>query len=152
MSIDSADRSVMPENDEIIAVADVVETTDADTTTLTDDSIDAIDVIDSLDETELDEAAEDDGLAVPDADVGDDLAEAEARQGKLRAQGDGAGATTADGLALNDECAGVVIVEELRDGGDDGHLNRKPIGRHVRNDIQRGAEGEGAYAIADLGG
>ncbi|HEY3479493.1 MAG TPA: DEAD/DEAH box helicase, partial [Streptomyces sp.] len=42
MSIDSADRSVMPENDEIIAVNEAADTTDADTATLTTTTDDAI--------------------------------------------------------------------------------------------------------------
>ncbi|MFF7193003.1 DEAD/DEAH box helicase [Streptomyces sp. NPDC008079] len=52
MSIDSADRSVMPENDEILAVADVVDITTADTAENTDitditGADDATDVLDT---------------------------------------------------------------------------------------------------------
>ncbi|MFF7155278.1 DEAD/DEAH box helicase [Streptomyces sp. NPDC008139] len=77
MSIDSADRSVMPENDEILAVADVVDITTADTAENTDitditgaddasDVLDAdvTDITDVLDaDTEAD--AEDDTDAEP---------------------------------------------------------------------------------------
>ncbi|MFJ2632115.1 DEAD/DEAH box helicase [Streptomyces sp. NPDC087422] len=65
MSIDSADRSVMPENDEILAVADVVDITTADTAENTDitgagittgitDVIDADTEADAEDDTDTD--------------------------------------------------------------------------------------------------
>ncbi|MFJ4409482.1 DEAD/DEAH box helicase [Streptomyces sp. NPDC088910] len=80
MSIDSADRSVMPENDEILAVADVVDITTADTAENTDitditgadDATDVLDtgittgIADVIDaDTEAEADAEDDTDAEP---------------------------------------------------------------------------------------
>ncbi|MFF6955737.1 DEAD/DEAH box helicase [Streptomyces sp. NPDC008317] len=72
MSIDSADRSVMPENDEILAVADVVDITTADTAENTDTTgaDDATDVLDADTEADvLDADTEADAEDDTDADA-----------------------------------------------------------------------------------
>src|SRR5689334_24595206 len=72
MSIDSADRSVMPENDEIIAVNEAADTTDADTATPLQDT----DTTDAADD-----ATEEPGVTFADLGLADAIVRKLAQNG-----------------------------------------------------------------------
>ncbi|MEV6012383.1 DEAD/DEAH box helicase [Streptomyces sp. NPDC051976] len=83
MSIDSADRSVMPENDEIIAVNEAADITDADTATPlplqdTDTTTDAADTIDDATD---DDATEEPGVTFGDLGLADAIVRKLAQNG-----------------------------------------------------------------------